>query len=93
MLFTEAGFRSSTAPWQSSFEKDKKLQDTTFASQVRSYEVFYKAAYKRDWLEGIFWWKWPSYLEFGGDPHRDLYTPNGKPTEDVVREWYGKRWE
>ncbi len=93
VLFTEAGFRSSTAPWQSSFEKDKKLQDTTFASQVRSYEVFYKAAYKRDWLAGIFWWKWPSYLNDGGDPHNDLYTPNYKPTENVVRKWYGKNWE
>jgi len=93
VIFTEAGFRSSTAPWQSSFEKNKKLQDTTFTSQVRSYEVFYKAAYERDWLAGIFWWKWPSYLNEGGDPHHDLYTPNYKPTENVVRRWYGKNWE
>jgi Glycoside Hydrolase Family 113 len=93
IIFTEAGFRSSASPWQSTFEKDKKLQDTTYISQVRSYEVFYKAAYERDWLSGIFWWKWPSYLNEGGDPHHDLYTPNYKPTEDVVRKWYGKRWE
>jgi len=56
IIFTEAGFRSSASPWQSTFEKDKKLQDTTYISQVRSYEVFYKAAYERDWLSGIFWW-------------------------------------
>ena len=93
VIFTEAGFRSSTAPWQSSFEKDKKLQDTTFTSQVRSYEVFYRAAYERDWLAGIFWWKWPTYLNEGGDPHHDLYTPNNKPTENVVKNWYGKDWE
>jgi len=93
VIFTEAGFRSSTSPWQSSFEKDKRLQDTTFASQVRSYEVFYKAAYERNWLAGIFWWKWPSYLNEGGDPHHDLYTPNYKPTENVVRKWYGINWE
>ncbi len=93
VIFTEAGFRSSTAPWQSSFEKDKKLQDTTFTSQVRSYEAFYKAAYERDWLAGIFWWKWPSYMNEGGDPHHDLYTPNDKLTENVVRKWYGKNWK
>jgi hypothetical protein len=93
VIFTEAGFRSSTAPWQSSFEKDKNRKDTSYASQVRSYEVFYKAAYERDWLAGIFWWKWPSYLDEGGDPHHDLYTPNYKPTENVVRRWYGKDWE
>ena len=91
VLFTEAGFRSSKAPWKSSFEKEHERLDTSFANQVRAYNSFLKAAYERDWLEGIFWWKWPSYLEFGGDPHRDLYTPNGKSTEDVVREWYGKR--
>jgi len=93
VIFTEAGFRSSTAPWQSSFEKNKKLQDTTFASQVRSYEIFFKAAFERDWLAGIFWWKWPSYMDEGGDPHHDLYTPNYKPTENVVRKWYGKNWD
>ena len=93
VIFTEAGFRSSAAPWQSSFEKNKKLQDTTYESQVRSYEIFFNAAYEKDWLAGIFWWKWPSYLNEGGDPHHDLYTPNYKPTENVVRKWYGKNWE
>ncbi|MCZ6702355.1 MAG: hypothetical protein O6940_04860 [Ignavibacteria bacterium] len=93
VLFTEAGFRSSRAPWKSAFEKEDERLDTSFSNQVRAYNSFFKAASERDWLEGIFWWKWPSYLEFGGDPHRDLYTPNGKPTEDVVREWYGKRWK
>ena len=90
VLFTEAGFRSSMFPWQSTFEDNKHKRDTNYSSQVRSYEAFYKAAFQRDWLSGIFWWKWPSYLDDGGDPHSDLYTPNFKPTEQVVKKWYGK---
>ena len=92
VLFTEAGFRSSMFPWQSTFEEDKQLADTNYISQVRSYKAFYKAAFEKDWLSGIFWWKWPSYLDNGGDPHYDLYTPNGKATELIVKKWYGKNW-
>ena len=92
VIFTEAGFRSSGAPWQSSFESEKNRSDTSFANQVRTYNALLQAAYERDWLAGIFWWKWPSYLQFGGDPHRDLYTPNGKPAEETVKKWYSKNW-
>jgi len=92
VLFTEAGFRSSLFPWQSTFEVDKNRRDTNYISQVRSYEAFFKAAFERDWLYGIFWWKWPSYLNGGGDPHKDLYSPNFKPTADVIRKWYRKIW-
>ncbi len=92
VIFTEVGFRSSKYSWKTSLEGETR-NDTSFISQLRSYKAVFNASYKkRNWLKGMYWWKWPSYLEHGGNPERALYTPNSKPAEKVVQEWYGKEW-
>lgn len=90
VYFTEIGFTSTQSPWLQPHEtarrKPLNLQD-----QARCYNAIFLALENKDWCQGLFWWKWPSFLEYGGMRDND-FTPNGKPAEAVLRKWYGKKW-
>jgi hypothetical protein len=34
---------------------------------------------------GVTWWEWTSY---GGGPDCYNYTPRGKPSEKLLRQWF-----
>ena len=91
VIFTEVGFRSSEHSWMTSYEK-KTRKNSNNQSQARSYAALLKAAHGTKWLTGMYWWKWPSYLQDGGDPQNDLYTPHNKPAEKVLKQWYSIKW-
>ncbi len=88
VLVTEIGFTSTAAPWREPHVRDRS-KPVNLDDQARVYEIaFRELAGTRSWIRGIYWWKWPSDLEHGGEQHTG-FTPNRKPAEDVVRKWYG----
>ncbi|HRR07581.1 MAG TPA: hypothetical protein PLO56_02720 [Rhodothermales bacterium] len=89
IVFTEVGFTATDTPWIRPWEyaDGKKVN---LEHQRRSYQALLTALHKQPWLGGYFWWKWPSFLDYGG-PNDPDFTPNGKPAEDVVKEWFEKR--
>ena len=89
VLLTEIGFTSGVHPWKQPHERRRRAP-VDLQAQAWSYQAAFEALWGQDWLQGIYWWKWPTYLEYGGPDHNG-FTPNGKPAEDVVREWYGKK--
>ena len=91
VLFTEAGYRDSKRPWETALEQNPQF-DSTGVEQARAYNAMLRASYNKKWLNGIFWWKWPSNLDYGSFFGRDLYVPPGKPAQDVIKKWYDKRW-
>ena len=86
VLITEIGFTSTPSPWQQPHESARR-KPVDLDAQARSYRAVFETMQHADWLRGIYWWKWPSYLEYGGNRDND-FTPNNKPAEDVVRQWY-----
>lgn len=92
VIFTESGFRASAAPWKTALEKEGRDQ-LNLNNQARCYEALFKALQNNDWLKGIYWWKWPSYLEYKGYTFGegfDLYSPNNELTEKVIGNWFAK---
>lgn len=90
VIFTEAGFRGSKAPWKTALEKDGR-DEVNLNNQARCYEAMFKAIDGEDWLKGIYWWKWPSYLEYKGFTFGegfDLYSPNNEQTEKVIKQFF-----
>ncbi len=87
VIFTEIGFRSVLASWMEPHagERGKKI---SMKCQKRCYQVVAKSLQGQDWVAGIFWWKWPSYLEYRGKENKG-FSPNGKPAEEVLRGWWG----
>ena len=92
VIFTEAGFRSSRAPWKTALEKDGR-DENNLINQARSYKALFTAIQNEDWLKGIYWWKWPSYMEYKGYTFGegfDLYSPNNEPTEEVIKKFFNR---
>ncbi len=85
-LITEVGFASTPSPWTAPHERRRGVS-VDQAAQARCYETFFRGLVGRSRIVGVYWWKWPSFLEYGGPRHAG-FTPNGKEAEEVVRQWY-----
>lgn len=90
VLFTEIGFTSTNAPWKQPHAEVRGSQ-VNLSDQARCYEAMFQALSGKFWCRGIYWWKWPSYLDYGG-PADNEFTPNNKPAEQIVANWYQKAW-
>lgn len=87
VIFTEIGTPSTegtitTLPeWDDTGEVD--LQ-----TQANFYESVFQVFSNKPWWHGVYWWEWwPMHLQ--GGPFDNNYTVNGKPAEDVLRNYYG----
>jgi len=88
IIFTEIGCRSMTGasarPWDWTTSGP-----VNFGEQTRYYEAVFRLFWDRPWFYGLYWWAWkpfpsePSAADTG-------YSPQGKPAEGVLAEWYAK---
>lgn len=87
IVFTEAGYPSSTTgpvqPWQW-----PKAEDTPdLALQARAYDALLAACTGAPWCQGVYWWKWYEVPE-QHVPHNVNYSPRGKPAAQVLAKWF-----
>lgn len=89
LMFSEVGWCSlenaASEPWdytQYDLPVDLDLQK-------RLYEGFFKSWYGNPALGGFMMWNWEP--GDGGDKDKG-YTPENKPAEKVLREWFAKPW-
>jgi len=57
-----------------------------YAGQAEYYRALLQAGGSRRWLQGVFWWAW------NADPRQVSptdFTPQGKPAEDVLAQFWG----
>lgn len=88
LVFTEIGFKSVQSPWLKPHESSNGAP--YFGEhQKLCYEVVFENIYDKPWIQGILWWKFPSYIEHRGVENDD-FTPNKKPAEAVVKDWFAK---
>lgn len=89
LLFTEIGFTSTPAPWAAPHQ-DRDGAPYESEAQKRCYRIVLENLQSEtEWCKGILWWKYPTYLSHGGPGHTG-FTPNGKPAEATVKEWFGR---
>lgn len=86
LILTEIGFPNTEKPWIQPFAENRNAPANP-AHQALCYRIMIEAFSGKEWLHGIYWWKWPSYLERGGMDHKG-FTPNNKMAEIVVANWY-----
>jgi hypothetical protein len=90
VIFTEIGYRSDAhaaiEPWiWPNNIKDVPLSDET---QALCYQAFFKAAWNKNWLVGVYFWKW--YPHGTRRSAETDFTPQGKPAEKVMKENFAK---
>jgi hypothetical protein len=88
LVFTEIGFRSINTPWK---EPHAGARNDKYNGQHQKmcYEVIFESIKDKEWCQGILWWKFPCYLDYRG-VENGSFTPNNKPAESVVKEWFLK---
>ena len=87
ILFTEFGYQSAKGAAGNHWEVDK--DDVDLNVQKGCYQVLFETFWDASWFAGGFFWKWHFKNDRGGenDPN---FTPQGKPSTDVIRYWYSK---
>ncbi|WP_179343635.1 glycoside hydrolase family 113 [Winogradskyella ursingii] len=88
ILFTEYGYRSvdysGRAPWVS----DHTMRDVNLEAQVNTTKALFETFWKEEWFAGGFVWKWfHNYDDVGGHDN-PMFTPQNKPVEKVIAEYY-----
>jgi hypothetical protein len=94
VLFTEAGYKTTPdaaiQPW---VWPDRNALPATpdETTQRVCYEAMFETFWPQPWFRGIFIWKWYPGLQPTGPAHRHLdFTPQHKPAEQVMAQWYGR---
>lgn len=93
ILFTEVGYKSirgtAVQPhlWPEHLPSGGAVT-ADGAAQAQAYRVFFDGIRQRDWVAGVYVWKWFSNPE---SPEEDAtgFSPRGKPAEAVLRAAFG----
>lgn len=85
-IFTEIGYRSGdgTNRIPSNFWSEMTVD---LQEQRDCYEAAFQALWNRSWFYGFYWWTWIHDPQKGG-PDDPNHTPQNKPAQDVVTNWY-----
>ncbi len=89
VLFTEYGYRSveycTRTPWESGRGGRLNME-----AQVNAYQALYETFWQEPWFAGGFLWKWHSPHTEAGGLTNDRFTPQNKPAEAIVKQWYAR---
>ncbi len=91
ILFTEYGYLSVdfTAKGHWILEPDIDAYKVNYKAQAVALDALYESFWDEPWWAGGFLWKWyPNNLDYTGFPKDKDYTPQGKPSIQVIKKWY-----
>ncbi|RFP63474.1 hypothetical protein D0N36_19225 [Hymenobacter lapidiphilus] len=94
VVFTEAGYKTTAdaaaKPWEWPQQLDL-LAPADEATQAACYAALFETFWPRPWFKGLFIWKWYPGLQPDGPARRHSdFTPQHKPAERVMSEWFLK---
>ena len=88
ILFTEFGYRSMDYTAKKPWLVDRNQMTVNLAAQSNATKAVFEEFWKEDWFAGGFIWKWFIHHERSGGKDDNRFTPQNKPTEDVIRSYY-----
>lgn len=92
VLFTEVGYKSIRAtavqPHLWPEHLPRSALEVSDAAQAQAYRVFFSGIRPRDWVAGVYIWKWFSNPE-NQEEDAAGFSPRGKPAEAVLRAAFG----
>ena len=88
ILFTEYGYRSvdfsGKAPWKS----NRDLGEVNFEAQNNTTQALFETFWQEDWFAGGFIWKWFHNYENINSEKNNMFTPQKKPVEAIIKKAY-----
>ncbi|MDR5589200.1 glycoside hydrolase family 113 [Christiangramia sediminicola] len=89
VLFTEYGYRSIDFALKEPWNSSREISKTNHGLQARALKVLYEDIWPQNWFAGGYLWKWHHHESSGGLTN-DRFTPQNKPAEQTIGEYYGK---
>lgn len=90
ILFTEFGYRSVDFSGKEPWKSDRYEDPANFESQNNTTQALFKTFWEEDWFAGGFIWKWFHNYERSGGEKNNQFTPQNKPVEAIIRDYYSK---
>jgi len=90
VLFTEYGYRSVDYTGKKPWESHRITNSINLEAQKNATQALYNQFWKEDWFAGGFIWKWFVDHEKVGGKKNNRFTPQNKPTEELLKELYGR---
>lgn len=90
ILFTEFGYRSVDFSGKEPWNSDREMPGLNHTAQYNALEALFKSMWAEEWFAGGFVWKWfPDHQRSGGEDNTQ-FTPQNKPAERLIEEYYSK---
>lgn len=95
VIFTEIGYHSAVdaaiKPWEWRSAAVGASHEAGLQTQVNCYEAFFRTFWHQEWFAGAFWWKWyPDHQRAASSRYNTEFTPQHKPAERLMQQWYNK---
>lgn len=89
VLFTELGYKSTPDAAIEPWRWPERQEEVSLKTQANCYNAFFRKVWPLEWIAGVYFWKW--YPHPPKHPTEGDFTPQGKPAEEVLRNWFAKR--
>ncbi len=90
VLFTEYGYRSMDYTAKKPWLVDRNEERVNLKAQADAKQAIFEEFWGEPWFAGGFVWKWFIHHPVSGGPDDNRFTPQNKPAEKVIREYYGR---
>ena len=93
ILFTEVGYRSSAdaaiEPWAWPERGSTIADEAGLRTQANAYQAFFETFWDKEWVIGAYIWKWYPGIAAGGRALPGDFSPQNKPAEQTMAQWFG----
>ena len=88
IVFTEFGYRSMDYTAKKPWLVDNNQMKVNLEAQANALKVLFDEFWNENWFAGGFVWKWFIHHEEVGGLEDNRFTPQNKPAENVIRQYY-----
>lgn len=88
ILFTEYGYRSTDQTAWKPWLVDRHENPVNLEAQANATQALLEEFWEEGWFAGGFVWKWFINHDRAGGSADNRFTPQNKPAQDVIKEFY-----
>jgi ppGpp synthetase/RelA/SpoT-type nucleotidyltranferase len=88
VIFTEFGYRSMDFTAKKPWLVDRNDENVNLEAQVNATKAIFSEFWSEDWFAGGYVWKWFINHEKSGGVEDNRFTPQNKPAQKIIAEFY-----
>ena len=88
IIFTEYGYRSMDYTAKKPWLVDRNAENVNLEGQVNAKKAIFEEFWNEDWFAGGYVWKWFIHHDKAGGSKDNRFTPQNKPAQLVIRDFY-----